>query len=106
MMALNGLQKYIELGIKSRVLKVIQVIKAETLIEKLNKHVSDYAEGKAQGFEEVFRDLKLATDMIGVLKSSKHTQKRRRQRLSKKNREKNQKIASLTAELEQLKEDF
>ena len=82
------------------------MIKAETLIEKLNKHVSDYAEGKTQDFEEVFKDCKLAADMIGVLKSSKHTQKRRRQRLSKKCREKNQKIETLTEELERIKEDF
>lgn len=82
------------------------IYKAEELIEKLNKHASDYAEGKAQDFNEVFKDCKLAADMIGVLKSSKHTQKRRRQRLSKKNREKSKKIESLTAELEQLKEDF
>lgn len=82
------------------------IYKAEELIEKLNKHASDYAEGKTQDFNEVFKDCKLAADMIGVLKSSKHTQKRRRQRLSKKNREKSKKIESLTAELEQLKEDF
>jgi hypothetical protein len=75
------------------------MIKAEDMIEKLYKHATDYAEGKAQDFEEVFRDCKLAADMIKVLKTSKHTQKRRRQRLSKKCREKDKKIESLTAEL-------
>lgn len=75
------------------------MIKAEDMIEKLYKHATDYAEGKAQDFEEVFRDCKLAADMIKVLKTSKHTQKRRRQRLSKKCREKNKKIESLQAEL-------
>ena len=75
------------------------MIKAEDMIEKLYKHATDYAEGKAQDFEEVFRDCKLAADMIKVLKTSKHTQNRRRQRLSKKCREKNQKIESLQAEL-------
>jgi hypothetical protein len=79
------------------------IYKAEELIERLNKHANDYAEGKSQDFKEVFKDCKLAADMIGVLKSSKHTQKRRRQRLSKKNREKNKKIESLTEELNQLK---
>ena len=82
------------------------IYKAEELIEKLYQHANDYAEGKTQDFAEVFKDCKYAADMIGVLKSSKHTQKRRRQRLSKKNREKNKKIESLTAELERIKEDF
>ena len=80
------------------------IYKAEELIEKLNKHVSDYAEGKTQNFEEVFKDCKYAADMIKTLKTSKHTQKRRRQRLSKKCREKNQKIENLKEEVEQLKE--
>ena len=79
------------------------IYKAEELIEKLNKHASDYAEGKTQNFEEVFKDCKLAADMIKTLKTSKHTQKRRRQRLSKKNREKNAKIERLSAELERIK---
>lgn len=82
------------------------IYKAEELIEKLYQHANDYAEGKTQDFSEVCKDCKYAADMIGVLKSSKHTQKRRRQRLSKKNREKNKKIESLTAELERIKEDF
>jgi hypothetical protein len=80
------------------------MIKAEDMIEKLYKHATDYAEGKAQDFEEVFRDCRLAADMIKVLKTSKHTQKRRRQRLSKKCREKNLKIESLQAELNNTKE--
>lgn len=75
------------------------MIKAEDMIEKLYKHAVDYAEGKAQDFDEVFRDCKLAADMIKSLKTSKHTQKRRRQRLSKKCKEKNKKIESLQAEL-------
>ena len=75
------------------------MIKAEDLIDKLNKHVNDYAAGNTQDFEEVFRDCKLAADVIKALKTSKATQKRRRQRLSKKCREKNKKIESLQAEL-------
>lgn len=82
------------------------MIKAETLIEKLNKHVSDYAEGKTQDFEEVFKDCKTAADMIRVLRSSKHTQKRRANRLSKKNRKQRKKIEDMTAELERIKERF
>ena len=82
------------------------MIKAETLIEKLNKHVSDYAEGKTQDFEEVFKDCKMAADMIGVLRSSKHTQKRRANRLSKKNRKQRKKIEDMMVELERIKEDF
>ena len=80
------------------------IYKAEELIEKLNKHASDYAEGKPQNFEEVFNDCKLAADMIKSLKTSKHTQKRRRQRLSKKCHEKSKKIESLQAELSNMKE--
>lgn len=79
------------------------MIKAEDLIDKLYKHANDYAEGKTQDFGEVFADCCLAADMIKVLKTSKHTQKRRRQRLSKKCREKNKKIESLTAELNYVK---
>ena len=79
------------------------IYKAEELIEKLNQHANDWAEGKTQDFAEVCKDCKIAADMISVLRSSKHTQKRRRQRLSKKNREKSKKIENLTAELEQFK---
>lgn len=75
------------------------IYKADELIEKLYKHASDYADGKTQDFAEVCADCKIAADMIKTLKTSKHTQKRRRQRLSKKNREKNRRIADLTAEL-------
>ncbi|MBR5317939.1 MAG: hypothetical protein IKU39_08610 [Lachnospiraceae bacterium] len=80
------------------------IYKAEDVIEKLYKHANDYAEGKTQDFEEVCADCKIAADMIKTLKTSKHTQKRRRQRLSKKNREKNKKIADLTEELNHIKE--
>ena len=80
------------------------IYKAEELIDKLYQHANDCAEGKTQNFEEVFKDCKIAADMIKTLKTSKHTQKRRRQRLSKKNREKNKKIEDLTAELNHIKE--
>ncbi len=80
------------------------IYKAEDIIERLYKHANDYAEGKAQNFDEVFKDCKIAADMIKTLKTSKHTQKRRRQRLSKKNREKNKKIEDLTTELNHIKE--
>lgn len=79
------------------------MIKAETLIERLYQHEKDFKEGNPQDLAKICNDCKLAADMIAVLKSSKHTQKRRRQRLSKKNREKNQKIERLNAEIEQLK---
>ena len=80
------------------------IYKAEELIEKLYKHASDYENGKTQDFAKVCADCKIAADMIKRLKISKHTQKRRRQRLSKKCREKNQKIEKLTAELNHIKE--
>lgn len=80
-------------------------VKAEELIERLYQHEDDWAEGRTQNFSEVCMDCKLAADMISTLKASKHTQKRRRQRLSKKNREKNKKIESLTAELEQFRRE-
>ena len=80
------------------------IYKAEELIERLNKHADDYANGNAQDFAKVCMDCKIAADMLKTLKTSKHTQKRRRQRLSKKNREKNKKIEELTAELNHIKE--
>lgn len=76
---------------------------AEELMERLCKYSKDYKQGKVQDFEKVCSDCLLAANMIKQLRASKHTQKRARQRLSKKNREKNQKIERLTAELEQLK---
>lgn len=76
---------------------------AEELMERLYKYSKDYNQGKVQDFEKVCSDCLLAANMIKQLRASKHTQKRARQRLSKKNREKNQKIERLTAELEQLK---
>lgn len=76
---------------------------AEELMERLYKYSEDYNQGKVQDFEKVCSDCLLAANMIKQLRASKHTQKRARQRLSKKNREKNQKIERLTAELEQLK---
>lgn len=80
------------------------IYKAEELIERLNKHADDYVNGNTQDFAEVCMDCKIAADMLKTLKTSKHTQKRRRQRLSKKNREKNKKIEELTAELNHIKE--
>ena len=82
------------------------IYKAEELIEKLYQYSNDYAEGKTQDFTKVFKDCKLAADMIGVLRSSKHTQKRRAHRLSKKNREQRKKIESLMAEIEHIKQEF
>lgn len=79
------------------------MIKAETLVERLYQHEKDLNEGNPQNLAEICNDCKLAADMIGVLKSSKHTQKRRRQRLSKKNREKSKKIEALSAEVERMK---
>lgn len=79
------------------------MIKAETLIERLYQHENDFKEGNPQNLAEICNDCKLAADMIAVLKSSKHTQKRRRQRLSKKNREKSKKIEVLSAEVERMK---
>jgi hypothetical protein len=80
------------------------IYKAEELIEKLYQHSNDYAEGRTQNFAEVCMDCKRAAEMIGVLKTSKHTQKRRRQRTSKKNREMHKKIENLTTELNQLRQ--
>ena len=79
------------------------MIKAEEFVERLYQHVEDYEQGKTQDFEKVFSDCRLAADMIKILKSSKHTQKRQRQRLSKKNRDKAKQIEALTAEIEVLR---
>ena len=73
--------------------------KSEELIKRLHKHSNDYKDGVSQDFAEVCSDCKIAADMISTLKSSKHTQKRRRQRLSKKNKEQSKKIEALTAKL-------
>jgi hypothetical protein len=75
------------------------MIKAEELVERLYQHIENYEQGKTQDFEKVFSDCKLAADMIKILKASKHTQKRQRQRLSKKNRDKTKQIEALTAEI-------
>lgn len=80
--------------------------KIEELIEKLYQHSNDYTEGRTQDFSEVCMDCKRAADMIGILRTSKHTQKRARQRLSKTNREKNKKIEKLEKEIERLKQEF
>lgn len=79
------------------------IYKAEELIEKLYQHANDYEEGNAQDFAEVCMNCKRAADAINVLKTSKHTQKRARQRLSKANREKKKEIKRLKKEIEQLK---
>ena len=82
------------------------IYSAEKLIERLYQHENDWAEGKTQNFAEVCMDCKIAADMIKSLRTSKHTKKRRAQRLRKKNNEKNKKIESLTAEIERLKAEF
>ena len=79
------------------------MIKAEEFVERLYQHVENYEQGKTQDFEKVFSDCKLAADMIKILKSSKHTQKRQRQRLSKQNRDKARQIEALTTEIEALR---
>ena len=79
-------------------------IKTGQLIERLYQHEDDYTKGRTQDFSQVCADCKMAADIITALRTSKHTQKRRRQRLSKKNREKDKKIESLMAEIEKLKE--
>ena len=63
-------------------------VKAEELIERLYQHEDDWAEGRTQNFSQVCMDCKLAADMINALKTSKHTKKRRAQRLSKKEQRK------------------
>lgn len=78
--------------------------KAETLIKRLRQHASDYENGTTQDFEKVCVDCKIAAEMIETLKISKHTQKRRRQRLSKKNREKQSKIDYLTTMINTIKD--
>lgn len=60
---------------------------AEELMERLYKYSKDYNQGKVQDFEKVCSDCLLAASMIKQLRASKHTQKRARSRLSKKNRE-------------------
>ena len=75
----------------------------DILITNLYLHAENYDQGKTQDFSKVCEDCRLAADMLKNLKASKHTQKRARQRLSKKNREKTKRIACLVDELEQLK---
>lgn len=57
------------------------------LIERLQQHKYDYDQGELVLPSLMASDCKLAAEYIQQLKSSKHTQKRARSRLSKKNRE-------------------
>lgn len=72
---------------------------ADKLIERLYRYADDYTNGRAQDFASVCSDCALAADIIKTLRTSKHTQKRRRQRLSRKCRDKNKKIVQLEAQL-------
>ena len=69
---------------------------AQDLIDRLYTHSNDYSQGNTQSLDEICIDCKRAADMLGILHSSKKTQKRARQRLSAKNREKNKSIERLT----------
>lgn len=84
----------------------MNLINAEKLVNRLFQHVDDWNNGKTQNFAQVCKDCEMAASMIEALKKSKHTKKRATQRLRKKNREKNEKIAMLTAELERIKADI
>lgn len=68
---------------------------AQDLIDRLYTHSNDYSQGNTQSLDEICKDCKRAADMLGILHSSKKTQKRARQRLSAKNREKNKSIERL-----------
>ena len=65
---------------------------AQDLIDRLYTHSNDYSQGNTQSLDEICKDCKRAADMLGILHSSKKTQKRARQRLSAKNRKKNKSI--------------
>ena len=58
---------------------------AEILSERLAQHAKDYKQGKTQDFEQIFKDCEVAANMIKSLKTSKHTKKRKSQRLRKSN---------------------
>ena len=122
-------------------------MKAEVLIERLNKYANNYTNGQElfydteeaikfisdqtgitpnivakvldadvdfmrklgiiqdQDFTEIGADCKIAADMIATLKSSKRTHKRKRQRLSKKNKELSRQIKTLTEELDHIRKN-
>ena len=59
----------------------------QDLIERLQQHKYDYDQGELVLPGQMASDCKEAAEAIKSLQSSKHTQKRARSRLSKKNRE-------------------
>jgi hypothetical protein len=56
-----------------------------------------------QDFTDIGADCKVAAEMIATLRASKRTHKRKRQRLSKKNKELSRQIKKLTEELDNIK---
>lgn len=77
-------------------------ITTEELIKRLYQHEADYYNnGRVQDIPVILQDCKNAADIITQLRSSKKTQKRRRQRTSRRNRVLSQQIAELSAQLEQ-----
>jgi ATP-dependent 26S proteasome regulatory subunit len=59
----------------------------QDLIERLQQYKYDYDQGELELSYQMVCDCKIAAEAIQSLQSSKHTQKRARQRLSAKNRE-------------------
>jgi ribonuclease HI len=79
---------------------VIILYNAEKLIENLNSYADNYKAGIDLNLDEVFSDCQIAAEVIKTLKTSKHTQKRKRQRISAKNRKYLKQIDDLKAEIE------
>lgn len=77
------------------------MIKAEVLIEKLNSHSEEFKNSEDVKLSEVGHDCKLAAETLKVLKTSKHTQKRARNRLSKENKKLREQVKELTKQLQE-----
>lgn len=78
----------------------------QDLIERLQQHKYDYDQGELVLPSQMASDCKLAAEAIKSLQSSKHTQKRARQRLSAKNREYRKQLQNLQNKLHRLKNEL
>lgn len=78
----------------------------QDLIERLQQYKYDYDQGELIIPGQMVADCKLAAEAIQSLQSSKHTQKRARQRLSAKNREYRKQLQNLQNKIHKLKNEL
>lgn len=78
----------------------------EELIERLQQYKYDYDQGELELSYQMVCDCKVAAEAIQSLQTSKHTQKRARQRLSAKNRTYRKEIQNLQNKIHKLKNEL